>query len=114
VGAEQDGGEGAADEVGAGAPRYRPVEHLRGEDARRDEAQQRRPRVGEFAVDAPRRIGEGGYRRQRADGRDRQVEKAVGDVHTRITGAPSIILFLGAVLFEPGTGSWRPARNGRA
>jgi hypothetical protein len=80
-GADQDDGEGAAEQVTRDAGQHLEVEHLHREDERRDQARHRREPIVEVGPGPPHAEGE------RRDGEDREhrghrpVDDPVGDVH---------------------------------
>ncbi len=81
VGPDQHGREDPAEQVPARAGGHGEVEHLRGEDERRDEPRQRHlPLVEHLARPAQRDPDAGGSQRGGAQ-RRLGVEEAVGDVH---------------------------------
>jgi hypothetical protein len=77
----QDGGQSAAQQVAAGAGAHREVDHLRGEDERRDEPGHRGGTVVEFAAGAPEGQGHPGRRHHAGLHRGGGVEPSVGNVH---------------------------------
>ena len=56
---QDDGQQGAADQVSAGARTHREIDHLRREDERSHHAQQRNPVILRIALGAPRHPGDG-------------------------------------------------------
>jgi hypothetical protein len=70
-----------AQQVPARAGRDGEVQHLRGEDERREHSEHRDPLVVEVPVGNPQRVADGGDRRYRRQRGDLPAQEAVGDVH---------------------------------
>ena len=63
------------------AARHREVDHLPGEDERRQNAHQRDLALAELVARLAQRNGDQRDQQQPADRRDRDAEEAIGDVH---------------------------------
>ena len=84
VGADQDRGEGAAQQMSAGPGGHREVQHLHGEDEGGDQAGERGGPLVEFAAGAAQAHGDGARGDDSGDGGDGGIDESIWHMHRSI------------------------------